>query len=355
MVGKGGAVMGCELRAGGRALERLARRLGPVAGPVLLLSVAVVALPLWAVSALTRWLAAWSILEPRSFPEQLIEYEPVLGARTRRNLDTHGRAEDVFRLTTDAEGWRGRTPLDEADVVAFGDSFAFGYGVDDAEVYTERAAGLSVKAVASVAYSMVHGVLLMRRLAPRLRGKTVVWLVYCGNDLSDNIRPNQGGYRMPFARGDPGESWEIVTDHVSPEPWRFASPTSTNPALLAAFCTPSWYSQRVFSAADFLVGEAARACDEAGASLVVLSAPHAMQVKDPAWVASLSPEPARVDLRLPDRRLEASCAERGVPFVPLVDRLRPRDYWREDMHWNPRGHRLVGGLVADLHRGHAPG
>lgn len=334
----------------GRRLERLARRLGPLAGPVLVLPVVVLAAPLWAISALTRWLSARRLLEPPSFPEQLVTYEPVLGARTRPNLDTHGRAQDVFRLTTDEEGWRGRATLDEADVVAVGDSFAFGYGVDDADVYTERAPGLSVKAVASVAYSMVHGVLWMRRLAPRLRGKTVVWLVYCGNDLADNLRPNQGRYRMPFVRGEPGQPWELVTDHVSPEPWPFAYPRSSNPQLLAEFCTPSWYSQRVFAAADFLIAEAARTCDEAGASLVVLSVPHAMQVKGPERVAALSPDPSRVDLALPDRRLGQSCAERGVAFVPLADRLRPRDYWRDDMHWNPSGHRRVGRLIADLHR-----
>lgn len=338
----------------GRRLERLARRLGPLAGPVLLWPVVVLAAPLWGISALTRWLSGRRLLEPPSFPEQLVEYEPVVGARTRPNLDTHGRAQDVFRLTTDAEGWRGRTALDEADVVAFGDSFAFGYGVDDADVYTERAPGLNVKAVASVAYSMVHGVLWMRRLAPRLRGKTVVWLVYCGNDLADNLRPNQGRYRMPFVRGEPGQSWELVTEHVSPEPWPFTSPGSSNPQLLAEFCTPSWYSQRVFAAADFLIAEAARTCDQAGASLAVVSVPHAMHVKEPARVAALSPDPARVDLALPDRRLEQSCTRQGVPFLPLEGHLGPGHYWREDMHWNPKGHRVVGGLVADLHRKYGP-
>lgn len=338
----------------GARLERLVGRLGPAAGPVLLWPVVVVAAPLWWLSALTRWLSGRRLLEPPSFPEQLVEYEPVLGARTRPNLDTLGRAQDVFRLTTDAEGWRGQAALDEADVVAFGDSFAFGYGVDDADVYTEQAPGLSVKAVASVAYSMVHGLLWMRRLAPRLRGKTVVWLVYCGNDLADNLRPNQGRYRMPFVRGEPGRSWELVTDHVSPQPWPFASPRSSNPQLLAEFSTPSWYSRRVFAAADFLIAEAARTCDEAGARLVVLSVPHAMQVKEPARVAALSPDPEQVDLGLPDRCLAQSCAERAVPFEALEGHLRPGHYFREDMHWNPRGHRVVASLVADLHHRYAP-
>lgn len=344
------------------AVDRLVRRLGPVGGSVLLLPVLVVALPLWAVSALTRWLSRQRGFEPPSLPwQELIQFEPVVGARTRANLDTHGRAEDVFHLTTDAEGWRGQTTLDEADVVVFGDSFAFGHGVDDEDVYAERIPGVKVKPVASDAYSMVHGLLWMRRLAPRLRGKTVVWFVYCGNDLADNLQPNHWGYRMPFLKGNPGESWEILTDHVSQEPWTFRPPPDrVNPArLFAEFSTPSWYTERVFGAADFLIGEAAQLCEEIDARLVVVSVPLTAHVRDTERVRGLSSDPDRVDLGLPDRRLGESCARHDVPFVPLLPHLAPQHYWAHDMHWDASGHGVVADVVADIHRTHgqrsAPG
>ena len=41
------------------------------------------------------------------------------------------RADRVFRFTTDERGWRRTRPFADADVVVFGDSFAFGWGVDD--------------------------------------------------------------------------------------------------------------------------------------------------------------------------------------------------------------------------------
>ena len=338
--------------SGTSAPERIVRRLGPIAGGVLLLPVVVVALPLWLVAALTRWLSRQPLLEPRAFPQDLVEYLPVIGARTRPNLDTYGKGEDVFRLTTDADGWRGQATLDEADVAVFGDSFAFGYGVDDVDFYADLIPGLNVKAVASPAYSMVHEVLWMGRLARRLRGKTVAWLIYWGNDLSDNLRPNLGSYRMPFVRGRPGGPWEIVTDHVSDEPWTLQSRPRDNDKLVVEYCTPSWEGERVFSAADFLIGEAARICGDAGACLAVVTIPLTTRVKDPASLRRLSATSEQVDLALPDRRLEESCTRRAIPFIALAPRLRPRHYWHEDMHWNAAGHRLAAEVVADIHRRH---
>lgn len=340
---------------GHQRCDSVVRRLGPLAGPVLLLPVVLLALPLWAVSALTRWLTRLGFLEPKSLPwHELIQYEPVVGARTRANLDTYGRGEDIFRLTTDAEGWRGHGTLDDADIVVFGDSFAFGHGVDDKHVYAELIPGLKVKPIASDAYSMVHGLLWMHRLASRLRGKTVVWFVYCGNDLADNLKPDLWGYRMPFLKGNPGESWEILTDHVSPEPWPFRPPPGrANPArLYAEFSTPSWYTERVFSAADYLISEAASLCQESDAQLVVISIPLTAQVKDPQKVRLLSSAPDRVDLELADRRLGQSCRVYGVPFVPLLPQVNAAHYWQQDIHWNPSGHRLVADLLSHIHQTH---
>lgn len=337
-------------------LQGIVRRLGPPAGGLLLLPLFLVTLPLWAVSAVTRLLTRH--LEPTSLPWQaLIQYEPVVGARTRPNLDAYGRGEDLFHLTTDNEGWRGQTSLDEADLVVFGDSFAFGHGVDDKDLHAEQIPDLRVKPIASDAYSMVHSVLWMQRLAPRLRQKTVAWFVYCGNDLADNLRPNHWGYRMPFLKENPGDSWEIVSGHVSPEPWRFRSPAEREDPrrLFAELCTPSCYSDRVFAAADHLIGEAAKLCEGAEAKLIVFSIPISKQVKDPTGLAELGHRPDRVDPEMPDRRLGASCERRGIPFVPLYPHLRRAHYWKGDIHWNRSGHRAVARILSEAHEryGHA--
>ncbi len=234
-------------------------------------------------------------------------------------------------------------------MAAFGDSFAFGYGVDDRDCFTEHCAGLAVKSPGCPAHSMVHGVLQMREVADRLRGRSVVWLVYCGNDLSDNLRPNLGPGRMPFVRCGPAGTWQITVDHVSPDPWAFGSTGRDNDRLFAEMCLPSAFQQRVFAAADHLVGEAAALCRDVGATLTVLSIPPTLMVKDPAALAALASRPQQVDLAEPDRYLAACCATHAVGFLTLLSRLGPDHYWADDMHWNPRGHRVVAEAVTEVH------
>lgn len=334
-----------------RPVHRMLRRLGPVAG-VPLAAPAALLLPFWVVAGLTRWLRRRLPLEPAVTDENLVVFEPEIGARPRPHLDTYSRAEDVFRLRTDADGWRGTATLDDADVVAVGDSFAFGYGVDDADVFTEVTTGMSIKAVASPAYSMVHGLLWLRRLRDHLRGRPVVWVVYTGNDLADNLQPDIGTYRMPFVRQDADGDWEVTTAHVSPDPWTFAAPPRPNVRLFAAFSTPGPYSQRVFGAADHLIGEAAAACAQAGSPLSVVSVPPVDVVREPDGVRARAARPGEVDLELPDRRLATICGRHDVRFLPVRSRLRPRDYFGEDMHLNPSGHRVLAAAVQDVVGGH---
>lgn len=260
-------------------------------------------------------------------------------------------AQDVFRVTTDGHGWRGLLSIDEAEVLVFGDSFAFGYGVDDGDCFTEHCGGIRVKSLASPAHSMVHNTMQMHSLAAQLPGKTVIWLIYGGNDLSDNLHPNLGATRVPFLRRRDDGSWETVAEHVSQEPWTFASQPRDNDRLFAEMCTPSPYQERVFSAADHLIGQAADLCASAGARLVVVSVPPTSMIKDPESLAARAATPRSTDLRSADHHLASSCAARGVTFLPLAPRLRPRHYWPEDMHWNPAGHRLVGAVIRQvLHR-----
>ena len=48
-----------------------------------------------------------------------------------------------------------------------------------------------IKSIGSPAYSLVHSLMWMERMAPLLEGKLVVWFVYNGNDLADNVYPAQ--------------------------------------------------------------------------------------------------------------------------------------------------------------------
>ena len=103
-------------------------------GVLLVIPILFLALPFWGVSGATR--AITGLIRPKVLPwQQLIEYEPTVGWKPKSNLDAYANADGVFRLTTDAEGWRGPTSLEESEIVVFGDSFAFGYGADDKKFY----------------------------------------------------------------------------------------------------------------------------------------------------------------------------------------------------------------------------
>jgi hypothetical protein len=283
----------------------------------------------------------------------LIEFDRHLGWRPRPGLDSHYLAvhDDVYGIVTDSEGWPGVNRLDEADVVVVGDSFAFGYGIDTNRSFAALTPGLSVKAIGAPGYSMVHGVRLMEQLGERLRGKLIVWFAFLENDLQDNLAPEMTGYRAPFVRYNQArQSWEIVDQHVAPGKWDCSYQASRR--LFSSFCVPSPVAERAYAASDFLIERARRACDRAGARLVVLTIPHPMQLtsRGRQEMATLSGAPASCDPDLPDRRFAESCRRHGVPLVMGIQHLSRADYKRrEGIHWNQAGHRRIAHLLKQLY------
>ena len=192
-------------------------------GMLLAVPVVVLALPFWAVAFLTRTMARH--LEPSYVAwYQLIEFMPVIGWKPKANLNAHYLTvteDSVCYIVTDAQGWSGTVSIAESDIVVFGDSYAFGYGVDvGASFFSDGLGKVRIKAIGAPAYNMVQEVLLMRQLSSNLSGKLVVWFIFVGNDLHDNLVPDMYHYRMPFVREVNGTgSWEFVTSHVSPVKW----------------------------------------------------------------------------------------------------------------------------------------
>ncbi len=339
-----------ENLAGRIARAALAAAAALVAG-VVLLPLLVLGLPFWGLSVATRLIHRRIVSrKPVATPwQQLVEFEPTVGWKPKPGLRVHAGEDQPFQLTTGPDGWRGAVSLEDADVVVFGDSFAFGYGVDDADFFPRAVRGLTVKTVGTNGYNMVQELLWMERLADELRGKLVVWLVYYGNDLYDNLQPCVERYRQPFVRQGRGGGWEIVTEHVTPEPW----PNPAWPAWsrrLAEICSRSFLSTRAFGACEFLIRRGGEACEKVGARLIVLGNPDVDQI-DPdrhGWLASLSSDPSSFEPERPDRELAAICARLGVRFEPLSRHLSVADHFPDDCHWTPGGHRRVARVIADL-------
>jgi hypothetical protein len=323
-----------------------------LAGLILTLPVVLLGLPFWLMSWAVDLFAR--LTEPRVAARgELMRFDPVLGWKTRENLDEHYlvKRDDIYPIVTDSSGWPGRRTLKDSEIVVVGDSFAYGYGARKGESFAELDPELKIKAVACPGYDLVQELLLLRQLGDQLDGKLVVWFIYPENDLPDLLRPQVDGHRKPFVRKTPttGE-WEIVSGHLRPEPWR-PSIERNNFRAFANICVFGPQSDRCYSACEFLLQEAADLCRRVGAKLIVFTIPNVKQLDSAGrrYLGSQLEDPSRFDARYPDRRLSAVCEKLGVPFIPGMDHLKAVDYKRfEQFHWTPAGHRKVARLLREI-------
>jgi hypothetical protein len=333
-------------------IRTLLAALGAAVALVASVPVLLVGLPFWVVSALTRLVgSAVRRGQPESVPwSSVIEFMPEIGWRNRPGARARVRSDRSFQVTLDDDGWRGSRSIDESEILVFGDSFAFGHGVDDDAFFADRTSGVKVKALGADGYNMVQGLLWMERLRDRLDGKLVVWFAFYGNDLMDNLRTNLERYRTPFVKSGLREGeWEIVTEHVGPEPWPF-DPHWGYRDKIAEICTPGHHADRAFSACDFLIGRAHDLCTAAGARLVVVGIPD-VKMMDPRELPRLrerSSNATLFDPGIPDSRLNAMCTSRGVPFVSLSGIVPVQDHLPNDCHWTAKGHGRVARLMERL-------
>jgi hypothetical protein len=263
---------------------------------------------------------------------------------------------DLFQLKTDESGWRGRYTLEESEIVVFGDSFAAGYGVSDKHLFANLSPMPRMKPIGIGGYNMVQAFLWIERLAPVLREKLVVWFIYYGNDLSDNLVPDLRGYRRPFLREDKSQGdWEIVSHHISPDPWPIVTQGrmqgETDLPRLAQICSDTFLAQRAYAACEYLLRLGHQVCTNAGAHLVILPVPDACQLtpEGRSSLRALGGDASSFDPDLPDKRLEAACRRLGLRFLAGASFLDSTCYKTNDCHWNEKGHRKISEMLIRLY------
>ena len=341
--------------------RNIAASIVSVIGLVCIISVLVLACPLWIVSFLTRIFVY--LRYPKYIPwNEILEFEPSIGWKPRPNLDTYylcgnlytQREDDICHIRTDSQGWIGAHSLAECDIVIFGDSFAFGYGVDLRDSYLSLNPNLKIKAIAAPGYNMVQELLLMRQYASQLTDKLVVWFICLENDLLDNLRPNSAHiYRTPFVRHVGGATeWEIVTSHVSPVKWPCPTLRSPYGDVFAQLFTTNPLSHFVYSSCHFLLKEGRDTCHQVGADLSILTIPQKNQLsqKGLETMASRLEDEKDFDPDLLDRRFGEMCDKLSLPYLSASKYLHSRDYKTYDLHWTTGGHRRVATLLMDLHQ-----
>ena len=148
-----------------------------VLGLVLLIPVLVIWLPFWFVAVTTRKVRPF--FEPKVLGWQdMVRHDPRIGWRLQPDVVASCEGVDVFRVTTDSQGWTGSLQAADAKVVVFGDSNAFGYGVDHAKAYFRLCSqDVPVNAIGAPGYNLVQELLLMEGMVSQLPRKLVIWLI----------------------------------------------------------------------------------------------------------------------------------------------------------------------------------
>jgi len=94
-----------------------------------------------------------------------------------------------YTLTTDKRGFRNTTDLEQYDIVILGDSFAEGSKVTDQDAWPVLLAGKTEQTTYNLGMSAGHpGTYLetLKKFGPELSPKTVICLLYEGNDFRDS-------------------------------------------------------------------------------------------------------------------------------------------------------------------------
>jgi hypothetical protein len=256
-------------------------------------------------------------------------------------------------------------------IAALGDSFAVGPAVPFADNYLTRLQqnlpGVEVcNFGVSAAGPREYRAVLARAVWP-VRPDLVLVSVFVGNDITEELpiprRLDPRGHALYLLceRG-----WRLACERrrqsapaPAAAPDRLRAPPLSEDTFraiearrLAVCLTPpapalerKW--QRALAHLDRLVQD----CRGRAVPVAFVLIPDELQVS-PAVLAQAvrdaRVEPGAVDLDLPQRRLSAFCAARGVPCLDLLPTFRgaPAAYAPRDTHWNVRGNHLAAAALA---------
>lgn len=295
------------------------------------------------------------------FDSARVRFDPELGYMTRPGLETRfANREFDTTVRTNSQGFRDdEGSLNDPDVLVLGDSFAFGWGVDQGESVAdelERRTGLTVLNMGVAGYGTLQQFLLLRRFAHRhdLSGKVALFFLN-----AEDVRESS---RHPLSAEDRYADWSGVDLRVRHLPG-------------GAF--ESWLSRvrgrqcrgvyRMSVAADVVRevlhrwvdgSEALRSApreaeqwtdfEETLGRLRAFADRNAVRVVFVYVPSRGDVERSRTSSVQP--RIRQAITARSFPLINSGDVLSGTDYFRLDDHWRATGHEQVAAEVEQVLR-----
>jgi len=284
---------------------------------------------------------------------------------------------DEFSVEVRTSSWRLRGPEPGSDgaaprVLVIGDSFSFGWGVEEPERYSEvlqallAAEGRRVEVVNAGywGYSFDQQYLLLRELLQRLKPSLVIQGVHPGHV------PTLQGHRLELAAA--GELEAVRNDAITVDErgaLRFRSDWLDRPPLglrvfgvvgrmvlnrrlasaqltreLALYDPASTLFQREWAVTRDVLGRTGRLLHEQRVPWIVGLIPRDFQVSADEW-NDAAPAKAGLDLELPTRRMADLLEGTGARVIDLLPEFRAHYshelYFKLDPHWAAPGHALA--------------
>jgi GDSL-like lipase/acylhydrolase family protein len=285
--------------------------------------------------------------------------------------DVVHQGEVRFSYATDREGFRNSAAEpDSAEIVAVGDSWTFGFGVDDSVAWPRLLADslrLRVRNLGLIASGPGQYTLVLRRFGLPLHPRVVLYGLFPGNDLDDQEafdrwerdgrQGNFAEWRTYGARGHSQPLWEGSYLLVAVEEgWKYrherfagstirladGSPMQLAPGRLLPKAERSHPGDSTFDHVLAAVDRARAMADEQHARTVVLVFPTKEEVYLPLRHESAPPLTSR---------WVAALRERGLDCLDLTGPLREHAggaplYYEVDGHVNAAGNRVIAATVA---------
>ena len=304
------------------------------------------------------------------------EFDPVLGWRGRKLYTARFKRPDFdVVIALDAAGFRKQVNLDAQRnktphrIFAFGDSFVWGWGVDQGEVFTDKM-NLLLKDYSVYNYgidgigTVVEYLLFSTEVRKQLCADDIVLLMFCNNDFADNVdrkkvHAETAGMEVKLVNPakpltSPVEDWLKNHSYLCNFVWFRADLyrlTRVNrqqeDEVLGRTITAS--DERFVVTRHFLAKFQAD-CEAAKARFVVAHIPCQEEIAEARANRpnKLANEKARGETLFSiTRALQIETIDLVPGFLARKSKTGETLTFKNDGHWNRTGHQAVAELVSD--------